>query len=306
MPAFRQLAKRLIQAIGYQVRKLPTLYADPAGLDKAKTFIERYREVISDPLNILIQRVAESGYVDAKGYVILHNGHRVPATGNLAYYNDFSDILIINRGVHEPLEEYCFQQMLLKLKASSPVMIELGAYWAHYSMWLLKYFPDAQCILVEPNLQNIACGENNFRLNKYYGEFIPGFVGMGHLTVDSLCSARRLARLHVLHSDIQGYEVEMLQGAERMLSTHKVDYVFISTHSQVLHNDVVDRLKLLGYHVEVSSGYDLHTTSSDGFVLASGPDAAKVFDSFTPMGRQEIAQAAPRDLVASINRALSE
>jgi len=48
--------------------------------------------------------------------VILHNGIRVPVGGELACYGEFSDILVINRGVHEPLEEYCFQELLVAFK----------------------------------------------------------------------------------------------------------------------------------------------------------------------------------------------
>lgn len=50
-----------------------------------------------------------------EGLVYLHNGHRVPVAGKYAYYDDFSNILVINRGVHEPLEEFCFQEILKRL-----------------------------------------------------------------------------------------------------------------------------------------------------------------------------------------------
>jgi hypothetical protein len=40
---------------------------------------------------------------------------------------------VLNRGVHEPLEEYVFQELLKNLP-KTPLMIELGAYCGHYSM----------------------------------------------------------------------------------------------------------------------------------------------------------------------------
>jgi hypothetical protein len=55
--------------------------------------------------------------------VFLHNGLRVLG----AYYGPFSQLLAINRGVHEPLEEFVFQEVLKRLPAA-PSMIELGAY----------------------------------------------------------------------------------------------------------------------------------------------------------------------------------
>ena len=64
----------------------------------------RFREVISDPLNLLIERVPLAGIVH-DNEVYLHNGNRVPVSGSGAYCGPFSQLLIVNRGVHEPLEE---------------------------------------------------------------------------------------------------------------------------------------------------------------------------------------------------------
>jgi len=106
-------------------------FADATALAKAVRYDERFREVLSDPINLLVRRLPEAGYVDAEGLVILHNGVRVPLRGPGSYYAEFSDILLINRGVHEPLEEYCFQEMIASLGKDAPVMLELGSYWAH-------------------------------------------------------------------------------------------------------------------------------------------------------------------------------
>ena len=43
-----------------------------------------------------------------------------------AYYGQFSQLLVLNRGVHEPLKEYVFQELLKNLP-KTPLMIELGA-----------------------------------------------------------------------------------------------------------------------------------------------------------------------------------
>ena len=106
-------------------------------------YLGRFREVISDPLNILIKRDPLSGMVDKEGYVFLHNGNKVSISGENSYYGNFSQILVMNRGVHEPLEEFCFQETLEKIMDVEPKMIELGSYWAHYSMWFMKKFPKA-------------------------------------------------------------------------------------------------------------------------------------------------------------------
>jgi hypothetical protein len=55
-------------------------------------FLGRFREVISDPLNLLIERVPMAGFLDGD-QVYLHNGLRVPVAGPGAYYGPFSQLL---------------------------------------------------------------------------------------------------------------------------------------------------------------------------------------------------------------------
>lgn len=43
-------------------------------LEKAKNFKERYREIISDPLNNLINKEDKAGFIDDENNVFLHNG----------------------------------------------------------------------------------------------------------------------------------------------------------------------------------------------------------------------------------------
>jgi len=137
-------------------------------------FLGRFREVISDPLNLLIERVPMAGFTDGD-QVILHNGLRVPVAGPGAYYGPFSQLLVINRGVHEPLEEFVFQEVLKRLP-DAPSMIELGAYWGHYSMWLKKQWPKGEVILVEPDPGCLKAGQDNFARDGFKGEFIKAFV----------------------------------------------------------------------------------------------------------------------------------
>src|SRR5260370_34202064 len=145
-------------------------------------FLGRCREIVSDPLNILIERDAKSGLVEG-ALVYLHNGNQVAVRGPLAYYDGFSDILVINRGVHEPLEEYVFQR-LMKVMPDRPSMIELGAYWGHYSMWLKHARQASATILVEPDNVNLAVGRANFVRNGYHGEVIQAFGGHAHFSID--------------------------------------------------------------------------------------------------------------------------
>jgi hypothetical protein len=206
---------------------------------------------------------------------------------------------VINRGVHEPLEEYVFQQVL-KFIEDAPVMLELGAYWGHYSMWLKKVRPRATVILVEPDVGNLNAGIGNFKRNGFAGEFIQSAVGAGHFQVDAFCSSRRLRRINILHVDIQGCEIEMLEGCGRLLSEKCADYLFISTHSQAIHEKIVAEINKCGYRIEVSSDFGNQTTSHDGLVFASSPNVKQTFQDFRPIGRTKIAESRPQDLLQAL------
>ena len=119
-------------------------------LPKANTdeLHDRFREIVSDPLNLLIERVPTAGTVHDE-QVVLHSGLRVPAKGTDAYYGDFSTVLPINRRVHDPLEEFAFHEVVCRLPVSL-VMLELGASWGHYSMWMKPVRPDCNVYLVGP------------------------------------------------------------------------------------------------------------------------------------------------------------
>jgi hypothetical protein len=268
------------------------LKAAPADL------LGRFREVISDPLNLLIERVPLAGFVDGdQGF--LHNGLRVPVAGPGAYYGPFSQLLVINRGVHEPLEEFVFQEVL-KCLPDAPSMIELGAYWGHYSMWLKQQRPNGKVILVEPEAACLKAGQDNFARNGFEGEFIQAFVGTGKFEIDDFFRNRKIRKLDILHTDIQGFEVEMLQGARNVLTRRRVNYLFISTHSQPIHQAVVNLLGEFGYRVEISSDYEAQTTSYDGLVFASSPDISPLFEKVSILGREEIAQRGPADILRSL------
>jgi len=266
--------------------------------DKATDFPGRFREVISDPINLLIRRVPAAGSV-TDGLVTLHNGHRVPLTGTGAYYGGFSEILRLNRGVHEPLEEFAFQCLLPHLP-EAPRMLELGAYWGHYAMWMKQARPGADVHLVEPEAAHLAVGRENFARHGYSGVFLEDFVGPGRFEVDRYLAERGMSGLTLLHSDIQGYELAMLDGARQALSARIIDYCMISTHGQELHRQVGERLSSHGYRIEASADFDGETTSYDGFIFAVAPHRPKVMPDIALIGRIALLEADPGRLVAYV------
>jgi hypothetical protein len=167
-------------------------------------------------------------------------------------------------------------------------------------MWLKKVRPRASVILVEPDPAHLAAGLANFKRNGFAGEFIQAAVGRGQLQVDAFRAGRQLGRLDILHVDIQGYEVEMLEGCACTPAERRVDYLFVSTHSQTLHEQVVTMLNRFGYRIELSSDFDRETTANDGLVFASNLGARQIFHDFRPIGRTELAETSPQRVLRAL------
>ncbi len=235
---------------------------------------ERIDDVLQAEDNADIPRHSAAGtFVDGK--LVMHNGIK---TDPLSYYSfPMTKMLIDNKGVHEPQEEKVFQEVLKHIAPDAPLtMLELGAYWSFYSMWLLTLFPQARCIMVEPNRKFLHYGKRNFRLNHLKGKFIHAGIGkakdhaLNITTVDEICRKNGIEFIDILHSDIQGFEEEMLQGSEAMLSGNRVGYVFISTHSNELHADCRERLLKYDFKLVADVNKD-ESYSWDGLLVMKSP-----------------------------------
>lgn len=229
-------------------------------------FAERFKLIISDPLNAEIKKSHTTTLKE--GVLTLYNGVKVY---NQSYYGNFSDILLLNNGVHEPSEEYLFQKVLSRIKNKSPLMIELGSYWAFYSMTFLKEFENGKTICVEVGDEELQIGKTHYRLNEFKGDFIQAKVGNGGWSVDDYVQQNKITKIDILHSDIQGYEKEMLEGARITLQNRLVDYMFLSTHSNDLHDECIRILHDCNYKV-IAQVNLTNTYCEDGIILAVSPD----------------------------------
>ena len=87
------------------------------------------------------------------------------------------------------------------------------------------------------------------------------------ISVDDYCIKNKLHSVNILHSDIQGYEVEMLNGSNKMLEEKRIDYLFISTHSTLIHQTCLEILVAKNYRILHST--DLTKSDSiDGLIFA--------------------------------------
>jgi hypothetical protein len=233
---------------------------------------ERISEAKSSSDNSKIKHVPEAGNLVGP-YIIMHNGVKIFA--NSYYGSGMLNMLMENKGVHEPQEERVFEEVINFLPEEC-TMLELGAYWGFYSLSLLERHPLAKCFLVEPDPNNLYCGQLNFKLNKRKGYFHEAGVDKctkrnpHMISVDDFCRDNNIKRLNILHADIQGHELSMLEGARNMLSMHKIDYLFISTHSTSLHDECMKYIVALDYETIASADLD-ETFSYDGLIVAKNP-----------------------------------
>ena len=161
----------------------------------------RIRTVLDAPDNIHIPRVKNAGRI-SKFKLIMHNGIVVDP---LSYYGlPFAELFKQSGGVHEPQEEYVFQEILKVINHEKPVMMELGAYWSFYSLWFRSVFPSSKNFMVEPDKKNLLYGMRNFRINNQTGVFIQKGISnkvdnSSHLTtVDYLSVKYNIDRLDIL------------------------------------------------------------------------------------------------------------
>lgn len=218
---------------------------------------------------------------DATEYQLMHNGLKVLKN---CYYGSWMTTLIqLLHGHHEPQEEKAFHEVL-KYMPTNAVMIELGSYWGFYSMWFQKEIIGAQNFLIEPDPKNIEIGKLNFDLNNMKGQFFQAMIAekssdedifvdwnynkhiLPAICIDDFAQQHNIEFIHILHSDIQGAETNMLKGCSRLIAEKKIGYFFISTHRGV-HETCLTILQDAGLDILVSITRD-ESFSADGLIVA--------------------------------------
>jgi hypothetical protein len=235
----------------------------------------RINDVLNCPDIKFIKPQPNSGKV-SNGMITLHNGIRV---GKTSYYGyPMLNMLLKSKGIHEPQEERVFQEVL-KTMPDHAVMVELGSYWSFYSMWFQKEVKSPVCYMVEPSDSCIESGKTNMKINSMTGTFIQSFVcnrsylneqGERFISMDDLVKEYQIEFIDILHSDIQGYELEMLEGGATLFKEERIGYIFISTHSNELHEKCVQFLR--SYNFKIIANADLNDTYSfDGLIVGRAP-----------------------------------
>src|SRR3954447_12738155 len=224
---------------------------------------------------------------------VMHNGLVVEEDG---YFGPWiTEIIRRLRGHHEPQEELAFAAVVDRLKTDTPnpVMVELGSYWAYYSLWLKTAIPDTRGVCGDPDPPNLDVGRRNFALNGVEGRFIQAAVGSPHgrevklnvesddalhpmrlVSLEGLMRDEGLERIDLLLSDVQGAETDLLTTGLDVLRSGRVRFLVVSTHHHTVSEDPLthqrcrDLLLEAGAHI-IADHSVLESCSGDGLLVAS-------------------------------------
>jgi len=208
-----------------------------------------------------------------KGIKLITGNHTTPGSGSIEKHNK---------------EYYLFCSMLDKIKQSDPVMIEIGCFWAVWSLFFRNRFPDGKNILIELGKRQLTIGLTNFDLNgfnsiNYHGGFFLNQSGTfnnkeADIEYDKLENEsdmvgpeldfleiyddQNLDIIDLIHMDIQGSELLLIEQIEDLIINGKILNFIIATHSQAIHS----RIEI----ILTNAGYDILTNYKAGFMGADG------------------------------------
>lgn len=151
----------------------------------------------------------------------------------------------------ELLQQKIFIDLLNNVTNDNPTMIELGACDAYYSLLFNKFFIEKNvnnyCIEISKEFLEIG-RQNAIKNNAKNMHFINAGVGeinktSGHVfcegidsvdiyTLSHFIEKNNIGFVDMLHMDIQGTEMSVLDDIVKNNLFEKIRYVFISTHSQ--------------------------------------------------------------------------
>lgn len=281
---------------------------DYAGLDPVAA--QRVQMTVSCRDTDPIAKVGGAGAIttiDGRSVQVMHNGLLIDEG---CYYGPWMTQIIRGLGGHhEPQEEVVFDTIVRHLQRTdsdrpdgdSPVIVELGSFWAYYSMWFCRSFPTAIALDMEPDPAYLEVGRRNAELNGLADRirFLPGVVGpnpgqrmdfraesSGELVVAtqhdlaSVMALGMVSRVDLAMIDIQGAETILLDRARDLFVTGAIRFLVVSTHHQSIsgdpltHQRVLELLMGCGAHI-IAEHSVRESFSGDGLIAATFDTAAR-------------------------------
>ena len=142
-----------------------------------------------------------------------------------------------------------------------PTMLELGCFWAMWTIIFGKRFPNAHLIVLEGNSDKLAVGLTNLSMNglsaKAYFNTInsqyslskPEFGDLVQdITLAKIFEIDNIKAIDILHLDIQGAEENFHKEIISYLSKGLIHNVVMGTHSEPLHQMILNDLDILNKH----------------------------------------------------------
>lgn len=241
-----------------------------------------------DPL----PKVADAGLarIDENGtcWQVMFNGVEVLYGG---YYGEWmAEIIRRLHGHHEPQEELAFYQILQRLGPGS-TMLELGCFWGYYSIWFSRQLPGSRCVMCEPDPEHLALARINAAHNGIDATFIQAAAGktgnctihlesangqteVSAISVADIMKQQGLPSLELLHLDVQGAELCVLQSLCDDNITGRLRFLFVSTHhfhisgDPLTHERCLYLLQQAGAHIICEHMVE-ESYSGDGLIVAS-------------------------------------
>ncbi len=192
--------------------------------------------------NGALERCANAGQKEG-GTLIMHNGLRLKPSSLGSWC--LCEVAKANRGVLEPQHERAFAE-LLRIMGPSPLILDVGARSGYYALWMKRLRPGSRCVVVEPDKGHLRSAQKNFELNQLQGQFFQAYIGSSCnrlvdgvqvLTIEEIARRLKTDYIDLLHADVGGYELELLQGTAPIFKDRGVNYLLISTHAKALHEE---------------------------------------------------------------------
>lgn len=240
-----------------------------------------------------IPKVARAGEViehDGRLVQVMHDGTLVVAGG---YCGDWmTEIIRGLKGHHEPQEELAFHNLLCHCRPGTRI-VEVGAFWAYYTNWYLGAIAGSTAVCVEPDTDNMACGQRNLAINRRSATWVHACVGRDYAeatvlqqesdgatvcvprhSMESLLDAVGRRPIEMLHVDCQGAELPFLESLRQVVEDGLLRFVVVSTHhasisgSPTTHQDCLRQLSILGATILCEHAVE-ESFSGDGLIVAS-------------------------------------
>ncbi len=211
---------------------------------------KKFVDVRNCPDNASIPRHPQAGQI-VDNYQVMHNGLKIVVDSYSSEVNRnlLTALFKDNKGVHEPAEEYAFQE-ILKTMPEEATMLELGSFWAFYSMWFCSQVKKPHAYMIEPDPERLENGRKNFVLNGFSGNFFNYFIGK---TTGQWQEPRRSLFRGTYYVESKTRQINI----DDFMKENKIEFI------DILHSDIHDNmLAFVPYSLCISSKLSVKSSTS--------------------------------------------